>query len=177
MAVLNIITAPHPILELRAREVEGDEFGPALERHTSDMAETMYAAPGVGLAAPQVSDPRRILVIDPGEKAERGRRYFALVNPTIVEKSADYIPWNETCLSVPEFEVEVQRHRVITVEYQHPRDGSVQRETFSDYEAVIVQHELDHLAGTLLLDHASQFKRSRYLKRTQKLKKRLQELA
>jgi peptide deformylase len=177
MAVLEIITAPHPVLELRAREVEPDEFGPGLERHTSDMAETMYAAPGVGLAAPQVSDPRRILVIDPGEKAERGKRYFALVNPKIVEVSDDFIPWNETCLSVPEFEVEVKRHRVITLEYQRPVDGSVQRETFSDYEAVIVQHELDHLAGTLLLDHASQLKRSRYLKRTQKLKKRLKEFA
>lgn len=177
MAVLEIITAPHPVLELAAREVEPHEFGPALEKHTSDMAETMYHAPGVGLAAPQVSDPRRILVIDSGEKEERGKRFFAMVNPKIVEKSADMIPWDETCLSVPEFEVLVQRHRVVTVEYQAPGDGSVRRETFSNYEAVIVQHELDHLAGTLLLDHASQMKRSRYLKRTAKVKKRLKELA
>ena len=177
MAVLEIITAPHPVLELRARPVEAHEFGPELERHTSDMAETMYAAPGVGLAAPQVSDPRRILVLDSGEKEQRGRRFFAMVNPTIVEKSDDFIPWDETCLSVPEFEVEVQRHRVVTIEFQQPRDGAVRRETFSDYEAVIVQHELDHLAGTLLLDHASQLKRSRYLKRTSKIKKRLKEFA
>ena len=177
MAVLDIITAPHPILELRAREVEPDEFGTELEQLTKNMAETMYAAPGVGLAAPQVSDPRRILVIDSGEKEERGSRFFAFVNPKIVEKSKDMIPWNETCLSVPEFEVEVQRHRKITLEYQNPLDGSVQQHTFEDYEAVIVQHELDHLAGTLLLDHASRFKRSRYLKRTSKLRRRVQELA
>jgi peptide deformylase len=177
MAVLEIITAPHPILEMRARDVDPDEFGPELDQHTKDMAETMYAAPGVGLAAPQVSDPRRIMVIDSGEKEARGSRFFAFVNPKIVEASADMIPWNETCLSVPEFEIEIQRHRKITVEYQTPLDGSVQRETFEDYEAVIVQHELDHLAGTVLLDRASRMKRARYMKKVSKLKKRLKELA
>ena len=72
MAILPIITAPHPILEAKARDVRADEFGPALKIHLSDMAETMYHAPGVGLAAPQVADSRRIVVIDPGEK-ERAR--------------------------------------------------------------------------------------------------------
>mgnify|MGYP000503879277 CR=1 FL=1 len=177
MAVLDIITAPHPILELRARDVEADEFGPELAKHVSDMAETMYAAPGVGLAAPQVSDPRRILVIDPGEREERGVRFFALVNPRIVEASEETIPWNETCLSVPDFEVEVQRHRHITVAYQDPETGEDKQDSFSDYEAVIVQHELDHLTGTLLLDHASRFKRGRYIKRLAKARKRLKELA
>jgi len=177
MAVLEIITAPHPILEMRARDVEADEFGPELEQHTKNMAETMYAAPGVGLAAPQVSDPRRILVIDSGDKEERGARFFAFVNPKIIEASSDMIPWNETCLSVPDFEIEIQRHRKITVEFQDPLDGSVKRETFEDYESVIVQHELDHLAGTLLLDRASRFKKGRYLKKVSKLKKRLKELA
>ena len=73
MAILDIITVPHPILEMPARPVDPDEFGPELARLVKDMAETMYAAPGVGLAAPQVSDPRRIIVVDPGEKDERGR--------------------------------------------------------------------------------------------------------
>lgn len=177
MAVLDIITAPHPVLELRAREVEPDEFGPELAAHVSDMAETMYAAPGVGLAAPQVSDPRRILVIDSGEREERGKRFFALVNPEIVEASEATIPWTETCLSVPEFEVEVQRHQTVVVAFQDPATGEKKQETFVDYEAVIVQHELDHLAGTLLLDHASRFKRGRYMKRVAKAKKRLKELA
>lgn len=172
MAVLEIITAPHPLLELRAREVESHEFGQALDVHVSDMAETMYAAPGVGLAAPQVADPRRILVIDPGEREERGRRFFALVNPKIVERSVDTIPWRETCLSVPDFEVEIQRSRRIRVEWQAPVDGSVQSGWFEDFEAVIVQHELDHLDGTILLDRASRFKRSRYLKKVVKSKQR-----
>ncbi|MEQ1570852.1 MAG: peptide deformylase [Myxococcota bacterium] len=172
MAVLDILTAPHPILEAKARPVAPDEFGPDLAKRVSDMAETMYAAPGVGLAAPQVSDPRRIVVLDPGEKEERGQRFFAMVNPKIVERSADHIPWNETCLSVPEFEIELQRNRRVRVEWQDPSDGSIRDGWFEDYEAVIVQHELDHLDGTVLLDRASRFKRSWYLKRVVKARKR-----
>ena len=105
MALLEIITAPHPILEMQARTVEPDEFGAALHQLTRDMAETMYHAPGVGLAAPQVSDPRRVIVMDSSSKRERGARFFAMVNPTIVERSEATIPWYETCLSVPDFEV------------------------------------------------------------------------
>ncbi|MEQ1503766.1 MAG: peptide deformylase [Myxococcota bacterium] len=172
MAVLDIITAPHPLLEGRARDVQPDEFGPELVARVSDMAETMYAAPGVGLAAPQVSDPRRIVVLDPGEKSERGRRFFAMCNPKIVERSFETIPWNETCLSVPEFEIELQRNRRVKVEWQNPADGAAQSGWFEEYEAVIVQHELDHLEGTVLLDRASRFKRSWYLKRAAKSRKR-----
>lgn len=174
MAVLDIITAPHPLLEGRAREVEASEFGPELATLTSNMAETMYAAPGVGLAAPQVADTRRILVIDSGEQEDRGRRFFAMVNPRIVERSDDTIPWMETCLSVPEFEIEIQRNRRIRVEWQEPADGSPRSEWFEDFESVIVQHEIDHLDGTVLLDRASRFKRSRYLKKVAKNKKREQ---
>lgn len=172
MALLDIITAPHPLLEGRAREVEPGEFGPDLAQRVSDMAETMYAAPGVGLAAPQVSDPRRIIVIDSGEKESRGVRFFGMVNPRIVERSRETIPWNETCLSVPEFEIEIQRAKQIRVEWQDPSDGSPRSAWFEDYESVIVQHELDHLEGTVLLDRASRFKRSWYLKRVTKLRKR-----
>ncbi len=164
MAVLDILTAPHPLLELKAREVGEDEFGPALQKLTSDMAETMYAAPGVGLAAPQVGDARRIVVLDPGEKEERGRRFFTLVNPEILEKSAETIQWNETCLSVPDLECDTKRARRIRIGWRNP-DGSRHEGWFEDYEAVIVQHELDHLAGTVLLDRVSLFKRSRYLKK------------
>jgi peptide deformylase len=164
MAVLEILTAPHPLLELKARKVEDDEFGPELERLLSDMAETMYAAPGVGLAGPQVGDTRRILVLDPGEKEERGKRFFTLCNPVILEKSKETIPWNETCLSVPEFEVEIRRAKRVRVSWQQG-NGERREAWFEDYESVIVQHELDHLEGTVLLDRASLFKRSRYLKK------------
>lgn len=172
MAILDIITTPHPVLEQRAREVRAEEFGPQLASHCSDMAETMYAAPGVGLAAPQVSDPRRVVVIDPGEREERGRRLFSLVNPVIVERSKDTIPWVETCLSVPGMEVEVQRNRRIKLEWQEPADGSPRSEWFEEYEAVIVQHELDHLQGIVLLDKVSRFRRSRYIKRVLKERKK-----
>lgn len=171
MAVLEIIEAPHPILSKKARDVRDDEFGPALKLHTSDMAETMYAAPGVGLAAPQVADSRRIIVIDPGEKDERGRRFFAMCNPKIVERSKETIPWWETCLSVPDLEIEVIRSKVVTVQWQDPLDGSLHSAGFRDYEAVIVQHELDHLAGTVLLDRVSGFKRRRYMSKQAKRRK------
>ena len=167
MAVLEILTAPHPILEAEAREVRDDEFGPALEKLCADMAETMYAAPGVGLAAPQVGDSRRIIVVDPGEKSERGRRLYKMINPEIVEWSRDTIDWDETCLSVPEIEVTVQRQRRVRVTWRQP-DGTPREDWFEDYEAVIIQHELDHLVGTVLLDRVSPFKRSRYLKRVKK---------
>ena len=171
MAVLEIIEAPHAVLSKKAREVRDDEFGPALKIHTSDMAETMYAAPGVGLAAPQVADSRRIIVIDPGEKEERGRRFFAMVNPVITERSKETIPWWETCLSVPGLEIEVTRNKVVTVQWQDPLDGSKHEGCFSEYEAVIVQHELDHLEGTVLLDRASGFKRRRYISKQAKRRK------
>jgi peptide deformylase len=171
LAVLEILTAPHPLLEVKARDVAEDEFGPALQKLTSDMAETMYAAPGVGLAAPQVGDTRRIVVLDPGEKEERGKRFFTLINPEILEKSKDTIQWNETCLSVPDLECDTKRARRIRLAWRNP-DGSRHEGWFEEYEAVIVQHELDHLAGTVLLDRVSLFKRSRYLK---KIKARARE--
>jgi len=171
MAILEIIKAPHPILEKKARDVREDEFGGALGIHVKDMAETMYAAPGVGLAAPQVADSRRIVVMDPGEGDERGRRYFGLVNPVITWRSQKTIPWTETCLSVPALEVEVIRNYQVKVEWRH-FDGTPREGMFEEYEAVIVQHEIDHLLGTVILDRASRFKRSRYLRRILKARKR-----
>jgi peptide deformylase len=167
MALLDIITMPHPLLEMRARLVEEDEFGEELAEKMSDMAETMYAAPGVGLAAPQVADSRRFVVLDPGADGERGLRLFQMVNPLITERSEETIIWRETCLSVPDISVEVERNKQITVEWRTPL-GEVRVGEFSEYEAVIVQHELDHLKGVVLLERVSRFKRSRWLKRQKK---------
>lgn len=174
MAILEILTAPHPVLAKEARDVRDDEFGPALERLCSDMAETMYAAPGVGLAAPQVGDSRRIVVIDSGDKGQRGKRLLKMVNPTVVEWSRETIDWDETCLSVPEIEVTVQRQKRVRVTWREP-DGAPRAEWFEDYEAVIVQHELDHLVGAVLLDRVSSLKRSRYLKKVKKKERVLAE--
>lgn len=170
MAVLPIITAPHPVLAARAREVQPHEFGPELAKLTSDMAETMYAAPGVGLAAPQVSDGRRVLVIDSSSSDARGTRLFRMVNPVITERSKDTIEWQETCLSVPELEVWVTRANKITVEWQDAATGDKVTDTFEEYEAVIVQHEIDHLEGTVILDKVSAFKRGRWIRKMKKVR-------
>lgn len=173
MAVLEILTAPHPVLSTKARRVRPDEFGPALKTQLSDMAETMFAAPGVGLAAPQVGDSRRIVVADltdDGKKDNpgRGKNVYMMVNPEIVEKSREIITWEESCLSVPEYYQDVDRARKIRVRWQDG-DGADQEGWFEEFPAVILQHELDHLEGVTLLERSSRLKRSRYLQRKKKL--------
>jgi peptide deformylase len=174
MATLEILTAPHLILAKKARDVKDDEFTPALRQLLFDMAETMYAAPGVGLAAPQVGDSRRMIVFDSDDRENRGRRLKKMVNPRIVERSEENIFWNETCLSVPDFELEVERSKRVRVEWRDEHGGH-QTDWFEEYEAVIVQHELDHLLGTVLLDRVSAFRRSRYIDRKKKAIKAAKE--
>ena len=167
MAVLPIVTAPAEVLSQRAREVRDDEFGPALEQLLSDMAETMYAAPGVGLAAPQVGDGRRVVVIDPGEREGSEPQLFRMVNPTIVERSKETLVYPETCLSVPDLEVKVTRNKRVLVRWRLG-DGTPRERWFEEFEAVVVQHELDHLQGTVLLDRVSGFRRRRYMAKRKK---------
>jgi peptide deformylase len=162
MALLPILTAPHPVLSATARGVADDEFDDALRQRLSDMAETMYAAPGVGLAAPQVGDSRRIIVIDPGE--DGGCGLLKMINPTITAKSEETITWRETCLSVPDLDVDTRRAKHIQVAWRD-ETGAPQARAFHDFEAIVVQHELDHLIGTVLLDKVSHFRKSRYLRR------------
>ncbi len=176
MAVLEILTAPHPLLSEKSRPVRPDEFGEALDRRLSDMAETMYAAPGVGLAAVQVGDLRRMLVADLSREDEdddtpRGTELVKIVNPVIVEASREKITWEEGCLSVPEFWEDITRPRRVLVRYQDPW-GQVVERWFEDYHAVIVQHEMDHLDGVILLDRVSRLKRKRYLARVRKARLR-----
>ncbi|TVQ87415.1 MAG: peptide deformylase [Deltaproteobacteria bacterium] len=166
MAILPILTAPHPVLSAQARKVEDSEFGAELQTLCEDMAETMYDAPGVGLAAPQIGDGRRVIVIDSGETPGSGLLH--LCNPEIVERSKETITWAETCLSVPDLEVKVSRHKRVRLTWRSPL-GEPKEQVFENFEAVIVQHEIDHLLGTVLLDRVSRFRRSRYL---QQLKKR-----
>jgi peptide deformylase len=175
MAILEILEAPHPILSAKARVVRVDELGEPLKKHLDDMAETMYAAPGVGLAAPQVGDPRRILVADPGFEGEDGKRMkgidlLFMVNPEILERSEETINWDESCLSVPDYSQEVKRSKRIRVRWIDPMGTPFER-VFEDFSAVVLQHELDHLMGTTLLEHSSRFKRGRYL--TRQAKKRV----
>ena len=168
MAVLTIVEAPHPVLEKQAKVVEDAEFGLDLESFLNDMAETMYAAPGVGLAAPQVGDGRRILVADPGnDEGKAKRKLYKMVNPKLIFKSKESIYHEESCLSVPEFSLMVKRHKTIEVEWQDGF-GKTHTERFSDFPAVVLQHEMDHLIGMTLLEKSSRFKRGRYLARRKK---------
>lgn len=180
MAVLHILTVPHPLLSKKCRHVGPGEFGEPLRLFVSDLAETMYAAPGVGLAAPQVGDLRRVVVVDPGnsssEQGDDGRptnpRFLALVNPQVIEASNDKIIWEEGCLSVPDFEENIARPRRVHIRYLD-EDGKPHQRWFEGYDSIVVQHEMDHLDGTVILDRVSRMKKGRYLARRQKVKVRV----
>jgi peptide deformylase len=169
VAILPILEAPHPALSQRTRAVASDEFGPELAQRLSDMAETMYAAPGVGLAGPQVGDGRRILVanLDGDDDTESRERLMLMVNPVIHERSRTTILWDESCLSVPDFELDVVRAERINVAWMSP-DGTPHQEWFEGFPSVVIQHEMDHLDGVTLLDRSSRLKRSRYISKQKK---------
>jgi peptide deformylase len=175
MAVLEILTVPNPILARKCRLVGPDEFHDGLRTFISDLAETMYAAPGVGLAAPQVGDLRRIIVADPGnakrEEDSNGRprrpRFVAMINPVIVEASREKMVWEEGCLSVPEFNEDVQRPRRVLIKW-FDEHGKSQQAWFEDYDAIVIQHEMDHLEGVLFIDHLSRLKRERAVAKVKK---------
>ena len=172
MALLTILEAPHPVLKARAVDVRPDEFNDSLAVFVRNMAETMYAAPGVGLAAPQVGDSRRILVANLKGDVDADSRdeFIAMINPVVVERSKEMIRWDESCLSVPEFDLDVDRYMRIHVKWKDVA-GDDQEGVFEEFPAVVIQHEMDHLNGVTLLDRSSRLKRSRYMKRLKKLQR------
>lgn len=159
MAPREIVTLPDPILRLKARKVPAvtDEVRSLID----DMVETMRAAPGVGLAAPQVGESRRIIVVEYAEPPEvegepaRPPRLFTLVNPEIVRRTADQVTGVEGCLSIPGFLGQVERYESITVKGLN-RQGEAVRVKASGWLARIFQHEIDHLDGTLFIDRAGE---------------------
>ena len=184
MAVLPILTVPNPLLSQQARPVRAEEFGAELHQRLTDMAETMYAAPGVGLAGPQVADLRRILTADlapddeDGKRGEKGLHLYLIVNPEIIAHSDKLLRWEEGCLSVPElWEYFENRYKRIRLRWQDPLTGAFHEEEFEDYPSVILQHELDHLDGVTMLDRVSRLKKNRYLKKMPKILDRLREEA
>ena len=170
MALLTILEAPNPILTKRAVAVADHEFNSDLAEFVSNMAETMYAAPGVGLAAPQVGDLRRILVANlKGDiDADSREELIVMINPVIVDCSEKMIEWNESCLSVPEFDLDVDRHFRIHLKWKDVA-GDDQEGVFEEFASVVLQHEMDHLDGGTLLDKSSRLKRSRYVARRKKM--------
>jgi peptide deformylase len=164
MALRNIIEYPEPLLRVKARKV--DRFDDELSILIEDMAETMWDAPGIGLAAPQVAQSLRVIVVDISEPGE-DKKYMALVNPEIVEHEGRQLD-EEGCLSVPELTAQVERYKKVTVNYQ-TEDGSEKQLLAADRFAVVLQHEIDHLNGILFIDHLSPLKRNLYKKKRKKM--------
>jgi len=164
MAIRKIIEYPEPLLRLKAEKVE--IFDDELKLLVSDMAETMWDAPGVGLAAPQVARSVRVIVVDVSGPEEE-KTHMALINPEIVEREGKQLD-EEGCLSVPDITAQVERSKKITVRYQE-EDGTEKQLITEDRFAVVLQHEIDHLNGVLFIDHLSPLKRNLYKKKRKKI--------
>lgn len=167
MAIRTILTYPHPVLREKAAKIT--EFDQELQTLVEDMAETMYAAPGVGLAANQIGVARQVVVVD-RSTVDNQRDYITLVNPVISDGEGSIID-EEGCLSVIECYAKVKRFRKIHVTAQDVQGNPLEFDAEDRY-ARIIQHEIDHLLGTLFIDRLSSLKRALYKK---KLKKILQE--
>jgi peptide deformylase len=172
MAILPIVEVPDPRLRQISQPVE--QVDDELRKLIDDMFETMYAAPGIGLAAIQIGVPKRVLVIDLQEPEEEGgepvRDPLVFINPEIVETSDKDVPYNEGCLSVPEMYAEVDRPDRIRARWLD-RDGNQHDEVIEGLLAVCLQHEMDHLNGVLFIDHLSRLKREMLLKKLTKLRR------
>ncbi|MGD2062053.1 MAG: peptide deformylase [Nitrospirota bacterium] len=155
MSRLSILHYPDPRLRQLSKPVE--VFDEVLEQLVADMAETMYEAPGVGLAAPQIGQFIRLLVYDPCATDEEQRNLRVVINPEILFHDGAMLG-EEGCLSVPEYFGEVERAARITLRYQDLRGAVVETE-LEDLEARIVQHEMDHLDGVVFLDRMGPIKR------------------
>jgi len=168
MPKLPIIKLPDPILREKSLPVETvDESTRAF---LNDMLETMYAAPGIGLAAVQVGVLRRMLVIDIARGEDEPKKPWMLINPEIVFKGETPRVHEEGCLSIPEMYAEVERPALVRVRYVDI-EGKQREEDFEDLLATVVQHEIDHLNGTLFIDHLSRLKRDLLIKKYYKAQK------
>lgn len=170
MTLLNILEFPDPRLRTKAAPVTA--FGAPLEQLARDMLATMYAAPGIGLAATQVDVHQRLLVLD---VSEDGDQPMVIVNPEIIARDGAQV-YKEGCLSVPEIFADVERAENITVRAQHT-DGSPMTIEASGLLAVCIQHEMDHLDGRLFVDYLSALKRELVRKKLQKQRRANADLA
>jgi len=172
MAIRRIYETPDPVLREISKPVE--TFDDGLKNLVSDMFETMYAAPGIGLAAVQVGVPVRLLVIDLQEPEEEGgdpvRDPRVFINPEILWHSDEEVPYTEGCLSVPEQYAEVMRPDRIRARWRDVEVKSYEEE-IDGLLAVCLQHEMDHLNGVLFIDHLSRLKRDMVLKKLAKWRK------
>ncbi len=165
MAKLHIITLPDPLL----RQVSGpvERIDDELRRLADDMLETMYAAPGVGLAAVQVGVPRRLIVVDAARDEEEEHRPITMINPRIILLGEDRRIYEEGCLSIPDERVEIERPATLRVRYLD-RDGREQEMDADGLLATVILHEVDHLDGRLIIDFLSRLKRDIIVRRFKK---------
>ena len=167
MAILPIITAPDPRLKVRARAVT--KVDDRIRRLMDDMLETMYEAPGIGLAAPQVGQTLRVIVVDCAREGEAPQP-LKLANPELVWASEDLLTVNEGCLSLPEHYADVARPSEIKLRYIDEQNEI--RELHAEgLLATCIQHEMDHLEGVLFVDHISSLKRGIILRKLAKAKR------
>jgi peptide deformylase len=163
MAKLPILKLPEPVLRQQAREIT--EINGELQRLIDDMAETMYAAPGIGLAANQVGVLKKLIVLDVAHR-EGAKDLKVILNPCIKAGEGEVVR-EEGCLSVADFAAEVRRHARVTVSGVD-REGKPLEISGEGLLAVVLQHEIDHLNGILFIDHVSRLKRGLYLRRLKK---------
>ena len=169
MAIRPILTVADATPVLKQKSLPVERVDDELRALMDDMLETMYAAPGIGLAAIQVGVPKRVIVMDISrEEGVREPRYF--VNPEILWASEDLASYEEGCLSIPEVYDEVERPARVKLRYLN-YDGDAIEEDAEGLYAVCIQHEMDHLEGVLFIDHLSRLKRERAVKAVKKAAK------
>jgi peptide deformylase len=168
MALRTIITAPDLRLKQKSKPVEGGVTD-AHRALMDDMLETMYAAPGIGLAAIQIGAPLRIIVMDLSKDEDaKAPRHF--INPEIVWASAEKKLWEEGCLSVPDFYDNVERPERVKLRWLDYHGAPVEEDADGLF-ATCIQHEMDHLEGVLFIDHLSRLKRENALRKLKKARK------
>ena len=173
MAVMPIIVAPDPRLKIKAKSI--DKVDDAVRTLMDDMLETMYSANGIGLAAPQVGDDRRVIVIDAARQDEDTAPIY-MANPQIVDVGDDDRIHEEGCLSLPEHFAEVTRSDWVKIRYLD-RDNEILEIEADGLLSTCIQHEIDHLDGILFVDHVSALKRNMILRKLVKAKKLAQQPA
>ena len=169
MALRDILVLPDKRLRLVAEPVEAVDRD--VKQLVADMFETMYEAPGIGLAAIQVGVPRRVVTMDLAKKEEKEKQPRVFINPEILWTSEEKATYEEGCLSIPEFYEEVERPAQVRVKYLD-LEGREQELEASGLLATCLQHEIDHLNGVLFIDHISRLKRERVVKKFSKAAKR-----
>ncbi len=172
MSLLPIIEVPDALLRTNSAPIE--DVSSDLERLIADMFETMYEAPGIGLAAIQVAVPRRLVIIDLQDPEEEGgepvKRPHIFINPEIVDRSPARKVYNEGCLSIPDQYAEIERPDIVRARWIDEKGGAQEGE-FDGLMSVCLQHEVDHLDGILFVDHLSRLKRDMIVRKVVKARR------